>query len=396
MIRLFTLSSLALMLSVLSWMIAFTGASSTGLAQQDGAEFVIGKWKTMESKILGETRKLIVSVPNGYSNSEKEYPVLYLLDGRWNFQHTTAVVEFLASQDVIPKMIVVGIANTNRTRDLTPKPQEPNPRFAGAGGANTFLRVIKEELIPFVEKNYRTAPLRILVGHSFGGLFGLYAMTEEPGLFDGIIAISPSLQWDDQRLVGKIERMFESNTAGTKNLYITAGNEGGKLGGGVMKLNGILVERSPAELKWNVRVMEEETHGTVPFRSTRQGLEFIFRNWSLRETIPIYDAGGTEAIRNFFERAESHYGIPRPLQAKHLSMLAFQLTFAGRMDDAVKVLEHDLENYPPESRVYEIIAFNYQNRGQVEQAIKCYQRALEINPNSSTAKKALNELSADE
>ena len=150
--------------------------------------------------MLGEDRVILVRTPAGYEANKASYPVLYMTDGDAHMAHTASTIEFLARNGRISEMIVVGIPNTDRTRDLTPtKATGPEATdMPTAGGADTFLKFIETELFPEIEKRYRVQPYRILAGHSFGGLFTIHAMIARPELFHSYIAVSPSLQWSEQ------------------------------------------------------------------------------------------------------------------------------------------------------------------------------------------------------
>src|SRR5690606_31756899 len=180
----------------------------------------IGACAVLRAEILGEARPYLVYTPPGYDAGDQRYPVIYLLDGDAHFHHATGVAAFLAAQNRMPPAIVVGIANTDRSRDLTPTRQPQPPT---SGGADRFLEFLASELIPRIERDYRTAPLRILVGHSFGGLFAVHALISRPELFDVHIAASPSLQWDGELMAKRLEPLL----AGTINehLYFTLGTE---------------------------------------------------------------------------------------------------------------------------------------------------------------------------
>ncbi len=131
----------------------------------------LGIQTTLQSEIMGEARPLLIYTPDGYEQSSATYPVIYLLDGDGHLLHTAGATQFLARNGKMPEVIIVGLPNTDRTRDLTPALSTPDERFPTAGGADTFLSFIADELVPFIDENYRTAPYRILIGHSFGGLF---------------------------------------------------------------------------------------------------------------------------------------------------------------------------------------------------------------------------------
>jgi predicted alpha/beta superfamily hydrolase len=150
---------------------------------------------TINSEILNETREMLVSIPK-HELSDKiapqRFPVIFVLDGEDMFEYVKGMVNFLSltkGNDVLPKSIVIGIKNTNRTRDLTPNPIEGT---ADAGGAQSFLGFMEKELIPYVQKNYPTIDHNTLIGHSYGGLFTLFALQQRPDLFDNYIALDPS------------------------------------------------------------------------------------------------------------------------------------------------------------------------------------------------------------
>ena len=129
---------------------------------------------TLKSAVLGEERLVLVRTPAGYETNKLSYPVLYMTDGDAHMGHTASTIEFLTRNGCIPDLIVVGITNTDRTRDLTPvKSTNKNAagelQFPTSGGADNFLKFIETELIPRIEKEYRVQPYRILAGHSLGG-----------------------------------------------------------------------------------------------------------------------------------------------------------------------------------------------------------------------------------
>ena len=163
-----------------------------------------GEQFTLQSKIPGEDRAVFVSLPLSYGRTEESYPVLYLTDAQWQFEHTRATAAFLARNRLIPELIVVGVTNTDRTRDLyaTRADFKQGGRaipFPISGRADTFLEFFEKELIPWTEARYRTSPLRLLAGHSAGGNFALHAMRTKPHLFRAIITASPWLAWDERK-----------------------------------------------------------------------------------------------------------------------------------------------------------------------------------------------------
>ena len=155
--------------------------------------------KQLKSSATGRNYDIYVRLPAEYAQSQQKYPVLYLLDGQWDFKLLDSIQGGLVYDGFVPEMIIVGITysgpnpdyNALRAMDYTPVPDASIP---GSGDASKFLAFLKEELMPFIESNYRVeSSRRVLMGSSFGGTFTLYAMFSEPTLFSGYVAASPSV-----------------------------------------------------------------------------------------------------------------------------------------------------------------------------------------------------------
>lgn len=148
---------------------------------------------------MAETRTLWIHVPDDYYTSNNDYPVFYVLDGDSHFNYLARTTDFLSGYDRnrTPKMIVVGVVNIDRGRDFTPvylKKQDGNrdsSKIMPDTGAGRFLRYLQQEVVPYIDKNYRVQPYRILAAHSLGGLFALYAKETDPLLFPGMILTVP-------------------------------------------------------------------------------------------------------------------------------------------------------------------------------------------------------------
>jgi predicted alpha/beta superfamily hydrolase len=148
----------------------------------------LGFARTIKSSTLNEDRTIIVHLPDGYDSSGTTYPVLYLLDGTAALLfEMIGVINRLRYDHSAPDMIIVAIENTNRDRDMMPVVSKDYP---GPPGAEAFLAFIETELIPDIDKTYRTGPPRILQGKSLSGLFTLYALLERPTLFNAFVGCS--------------------------------------------------------------------------------------------------------------------------------------------------------------------------------------------------------------
>src|SRR5215831_4303772 len=156
------------------------------------------------SRVLGESRVIDVALPAGYErDSTQRYPVLVVLDGEFEHEIAASIARFYATMSQLPPLIVVGIRNTDRNHDFTPAPVagfDAPPEAQRPGGAAAFLSFISDEVVPWIDRSYRTAPLRVLVGHSLGGLFALYTIAQRPDLFTGYLIMEPSAWWKRRRM----------------------------------------------------------------------------------------------------------------------------------------------------------------------------------------------------
>ena len=174
-------------------LVVVLAAAPSALAQQEGDDVSIGKYHSIPSKVLGEERTFLISLPEGYATSTDKYPVLYVLDG--SVRALAEGYQATTRHRGVPPMIVVAITNPNRDRDLLPG--------GGSDGAGKYLRFISEELFPYVEQRFRVQNHRTLYGASNAGVFVLYALLERPDAFAAYIASSPNVLAGHDYMVAK-------------------------------------------------------------------------------------------------------------------------------------------------------------------------------------------------
>ena len=250
------------------------GFSQQPNAPQDSITKInIGYSIQFNSKILNEERTIFIYLPDSYQEDKESFPVLYLFDAEINFKPVCGVVDILSKWKIIPGIIVVGLLNTDRMRDLTPTHDR---LFDIGGGGDNFLKFLREELIPFIDQNYRTQPFRILEGHSISGMFTMYTFIADTSLFDAYIAVSPSMYWDEQIMLLKIEDFLKANPQLKTQLYITLSNEPEFML--VRETIAIIKKEAPVGLIWQFKQDTTERHEIAPLRSTYEGLRFIFSN----------------------------------------------------------------------------------------------------------------------
>lgn len=229
------------------------------------------------SERLGEERPYQVHLPTGYDpDAEARYPVLIVLDGDGQAPHTARTADMLARMGLAPKMIVVGVHNLYgmRDRDFTP-PEIPFD--GGPGRADRFLAFLEYELLPEIDRRYRTDATRMIAGHSRGGFFVTYTLIARPDLFAARFAYSPSFWVGGEALIPLLEPALEAGAGAGSFFYMSLGDdEGTSMKGGFERAEAVLASAAPASLRWRADITERAGHGSNPRLSTAVGLHALF------------------------------------------------------------------------------------------------------------------------
>jgi predicted alpha/beta superfamily hydrolase len=236
-------------------------------AVEDAGPLVIGETLTIDSKALGETRRINVYLPPGYAESRTaRLPVLYMPDGGIgeDFLHVAGLVQVSVGNGTMRPFILVGIENTERRRDMTgPTESERDRKIAPrVGGSAAFRAFIRRELMPRVKARYRTTDETAVVGEPLAGLFVVETFLREPDLFDTYIAFDPSLWWNDQKLVSGAAEDLRKQPKTSKTPYL-ANSDDEVTPGTMQRFADILSESAPPGLRWHYERMPEERHSTV-------------------------------------------------------------------------------------------------------------------------------------
>ena len=237
--------------------------------------------RTLTSAIAGRDYDIQVLLPNNFErDSTRRYPVLVVLDGQWDFKLVASIQGGLLYDKYTPDILVVGITypgenpdyDALRAYDLTPVANANNTN----GGGGKFLSFIEQELLPFVEKNYRADPRqRYLQGNSLGGMFTLYTAFTKPGLFKGYIASSPAVTTGNRASFALESTYAASHTALPGRMFIGVGALEG-LTDPVREFIGVLQKRNYAELALETEVVSMEKHSGNKPEVYNRGLRFVF------------------------------------------------------------------------------------------------------------------------
>jgi predicted alpha/beta superfamily hydrolase len=395
--------------------LTFVILSLYSLSQTDG-KVVIGTVDSVQSKILGEKRKVWVHVPSGVGSSSKQrYPVVYLLDGTAHFYSVVGLIQQFSQVNgntLCPEMIVVGIANTDRTRDFTPTHVESDPPYMTgdfaktSGGGDGFLSFIEKELIPHIDARYPTRPYRTLIGHSFGGLMAIHAFIYHTNLFNAYIAIDPSLWWENMRYLERTRRQLRGKSFSGTSLYMGYANtleEGMDISTvekdssamsrhvrSIIALDRDLKTEKRAGLDYQSRYYSDDSHTTVPLIAEHDALRHIFRNHRFNLTTndfldPYVDIAAR--CQKHYRELSGFFGYEVLPSESYIKGWADEFFRQKQHAKAEKLYALNVNNYPSSFEAHESLGDYYLAVGDKSRAAGSFRKALSIQENEACRRK---------
>ena len=404
------------MKQLFSCLVFITVVTNAG-AQTDN-RIVLGTIDSVYSGILKEQRKVWIYVPgNGDADIylKQRYPVLYLLDGDAHFFSVVGMMQQLSSVNgntVYPEMIVVGIPNTDRTRDLTPTHVVSDPPYVdsafsvSSGGGEKFTSFIEKELIPHIDSIYPTNPYRVLIGHSFGGLTVINTLVHHTDLFNAYVAIDPSMWWDKQQLLKETKQALTNKKFNGKSLFIGIANTmapemnivkvkkdtavASKHIRAILALSNTLKSNKQSLLTYQDKYYNDDDHGSVPLIATYDALHFIFNYYPLKLTFKDYqDTGLTVAkkIENHYKVVSEKFGYKVKPSENVINTMGYQALSNKQYAKASYLFKLNVANYPESYNVFDSIGDYYDAVEDKSNAIDSYKKALQLKENADTRNK---------
>jgi predicted alpha/beta superfamily hydrolase len=344
----------------------------------------LGTQYILKSEILQEDRPIIISLPLGYKDNDANYPVLYLLDGLGNIKHQVGTVELLTDSGIIPPMIIVGIESLDRSRDLTPS-NAGEDVYGGvgtsgipqSGGGPKFLQFIEDELIPYIESNFRTHPYRLLEGHSFGGLFCTYTLMEKPDIFDAFITQAPALWWNKEEMTAKAKTFFKSNSNLDKAIYFgIGGGDGWGMKQELKRYVQIIEENPPQNLRWKHEEVGDEDHDTSRLLLNYYGLKYVFSDLIVPKEL-INDYSNAAFLKGEHELMNK-YGQQARRPVSNYVDIALKLLKEENDLGAIVVFNRAVKAYPKYIGLMTNLARLYEKTMQDNKAIDTYKLAIQL------------------
>lgn len=383
---------------------------SISIYAQTNNTIVIGKGDSVYSTILQENRKIWIHMPDTTSPdgifAKHHYPVVYLLDGdENNFTTVASMIQAAGGGSgniSFPQMIVVGIPNTDRTRDLTPTHVNAAPMLdsmsaAHSGGGENFILFIQKELIPHIDSLYPTAPYRLLIGHSFGGLTVMHVLINHTSLFNAFVAIDPSMFWDDQKLLKQATAVLAKNNFESRSLFLAVANTMAKGMDtlqvqtdtdmmslhirSILQLGHCLAANTKNGLAFNWKYYPEYDHGAVPLVAAYDAIRSIFAfynfNFPYREFFDTAFKADTILTAHYkIVSKQMGYKVFPPEQM--VNVLGYQLMGSKQFGRALYFFKMNTDNYPKSFNAYDSMGDLYDAMSDKKQAIAAYSKALAL------------------
>jgi predicted alpha/beta superfamily hydrolase len=359
---------------------ALAGIAPPAPGQQGNAnnDIVIGTRVPFPSKVLNEDLVLSVHLPPGYDQSTGKYPVLYDLNSSQTFAHDAGTVDFLSSPGLgyVPQMIVVGVPWLSGLYVPTPfEDRGPEPK-----ASDLFLKFFREELMPSIDRTYRTCGYNILSGHSVGGLFTTYALFTQPDLFSAGIASSPGFFARNKYWLKNIDKMFQAGSLAQKSLFLTVGKREDDFTTSIFtELEKWMGSRDMKGLAWKSAWFDGVDHSSMVGRSLYEGLLFIFDGWKFpfllvrSADIPAIEAHAAEIRARFGGLID--YKVPEDLLADFGDLWLALRSY----DRAIRLASLNVKLYPEGWKPYYRLAEAFTGKGDKEWARKNYELAAAKN-----------------
>ena len=404
---------------LLSTIIAFLFISLKGQAQSDYL-IQIGLKDSVHSEVLNETRAFYVVLPDNYvAGSDTKYPVVFLLDGDVMLNALQTVHSYY-SGGFMPDMILVGISNAeNRTRDLTTSElseRRGQPYNQENGAADKFTSFIESELIPYVEKNYPVTNYRTLIGHSYGGLFTVNMLFNHTELFENYLAIDPSMDWDQQKLLKESKDILSQKSFAGKSLFVSLGGqlhmadpditinnvmkdttEFTLFARSIIEFSDIVKTNKDNELNFQWEFYPNDLHGTIPLPSIMDGMIEMF-SWYQMEDINKFNDPETpkevlyEIIKRREAKLKSHFGYAvAPYPNFLFNMSGYMSMDMGKPEKALMYFQLNTEYFPNDANTYDSLADYYESQNDTENALINVTKAYELS-GSENHKKRMEDL----
>ncbi len=311
-------------------------------------------------------------------------------------------------------MVIVGITNTDRERDLTPTHVKPDRIInagdaAKSGGGENFMGFIEKELIPYVDAYYPTTSYRVFSGHSLGGLTVVNAFFNHTSLFSAYIAIDPSLWWDGRRWIEKYENELSQHAFNNKGLFVAIANTPStpqicdntisvlkdtgdintSFSRSVLGFAHTLQTASPEGLRFGSKFYPNEWHGSVELNAEYDALRYLFKfyHFDMNYVRAHRDLNPDSLVSAHFNKVSKQMGYQVLPTEDMINNMAYDYMGMQKMNYAFILFKRNIENHPQSSNAWDSLGDYYEAAGDKQKAIEAFSKSLSIKETQDTRRK---------
>lgn len=376
------------------------------------AVLTTGKEEHLHSRVLNEDQTYWVSLPLNYDNpnfASARFPVIYVLDGDANFATVSAMTRQLSVRNgnsILPEAIVIGVLNNHRSRDFAPYSSsfwlyDTPPPFIHSGGGENFINYLSEELIPHIDSAYHTAPYRVLIGHSLGGLAATNILVNHHTMFNGYVVIDPSLWFDNQVFLKKALDMLQKGQFNGTSLYLGIANNlppdmdtlqmlkdtarKNLHMRSIFNFKNALLKIQGNGLRFGYGYYKSDTHMSVPMIAEYDGLRFLFDFYRLPGSVeqtffdPQNHDDPAQIITRHFEKVSQLLGYCVLPPESLINLFANTMQNYYLPDKALRLYLLNTRDYPQSYGAWESLGDYYVQQKMKQEAVQSYQHALKLN-----------------
>jgi hypothetical protein len=351
--------------------------------------------------IPDQSYEIRIWLPPSYVESpDRTYPALYVLDGDYCFGMAVDIVRYLIRGEYIPELIVAAVGygsdrppeeggRNMRSFDLAPIEIGLSAKPRGA----IFRLFLRDQLIPFVESNYRVeSELRTLYGFSLGGLFGLYDMMQSPRMFGRYVIVSPPLNPSTAEILALAERFVTFEVSRPASVYL-CGGELDPILPWFPRLTAILEKASLHGFHFEWEVFPRGVHMTAPAEALAKGLRATLGKKSIYEAMfKAYQEGGIDSAKSVYHDTKARAAPDDSFSESELNAFGYMLLFGDHVGDAIEVLLLNVDAHPQAWNTYDSLGEAYLALGNVALAKENYEKSVELNPKNEFGIAQLNRL----
>jgi len=341
------------------WLVSFFSLSSEPI--------VIGETLTIDSKVLMKRTSINIRLPEGYQALEhKRYPVYFDIGSDDNFAATAGILHWLSHNQEYPAPEVILVSLTTETA----------VSFIQRGvKSEDFINFLETDVIPYIDKHYRSQPFRILASSERFGSVPLYGLIHKPKLFQAYLAISPWVT-DESDLVSEFEVFLKSQKEISAFLWLSSGGEG-KVAKNYHKLLSLLQQHAPENLEWKSAQFNKNSSMSQPLLSLPNALESLFSDMVLAPDSQVVSAGA-KSIKSYYQQLSNNkYGYAISSEIA-ISDLGYAMLSEKKLKKAIEVFQINLKDYPDSPHVYAALARALTENDDLTGALAMQKKAYEM------------------